>query len=198
VGVLGGVPLTDTTSGHDESPRYVVGPTIEMRLPAGFAVEADALYRRFGNSNGFSLSNGSIGFITVAIGTVAVTNAPFIASFANRERGNAWEFPLLGKYYFRPRTSSWQPFAGTGFAFRTVARHDFHTQAVTDANGALQTSTFKSDFRTPLEVGAVVAAGLRYRAGRFAISPQVRYTRWGGTDNLVNRNEVGLMLGVAF
>ena len=31
--------------------RYVVGPTIELRLPAGFAIEADALYRRM-NYNG--------------------------------------------------------------------------------------------------------------------------------------------------
>ena len=53
-GLKGGVPLTDfidTVSGSKTSitttNRYIVGPTIELRLPAGFGVEADALYRHF-------------------------------------------------------------------------------------------------------------------------------------------------------
>ena len=56
-GVKSGVPLTDafsdqTTQGIDtivhsfsNSKNYVIGPVIELGLPLGFAVEADALYR---------------------------------------------------------------------------------------------------------------------------------------------------------
>src|SRR5436305_12797721 len=54
-GVKAGVPWTDfidavngsRTSVTTTTNRYIVGPTIEVRLPAGFGVEADALYRHF-------------------------------------------------------------------------------------------------------------------------------------------------------
>src|SRR5580704_962678 len=56
-GVKGGVPLTDplsstTFTGIDStmhvfssSKNYVVGPMVELNLPFGLSVEADALYR---------------------------------------------------------------------------------------------------------------------------------------------------------
>lgn len=44
-GVLGGVTLTDPLSYRDESRPYIIGGSIEVRLPARFAVEADILYR---------------------------------------------------------------------------------------------------------------------------------------------------------
>ncbi|HEV2444695.1 MAG TPA: hypothetical protein VGS58_02180, partial [Candidatus Sulfopaludibacter sp.] len=57
IGVKSGIPLTDafsdqTTHGVDTiahsfsaSKDFVIGPVIELGLPLGFAVEADALYR---------------------------------------------------------------------------------------------------------------------------------------------------------
>src|SRR5690348_3796874 len=57
VGIKGGVPLTDafsdqTAHGVDtlvhtfsDSKNFVIGPAVELGLPFGFAVEADALYR---------------------------------------------------------------------------------------------------------------------------------------------------------
>src|ERR1035441_6656200 len=106
VGAIGGVPITDTTGTDDQSRPYIVGGSVEVKLPAGFALEADALYRRVGTTGYFGYADGTVS----AFSTV-------------RERGNAWEFPLLGKYYFR-RTSAWQPFVGTGFAFETIGVHD--------------------------------------------------------------------------
>src|SRR5690349_10363071 len=52
-GVKGGVPLTDFVNAIDTGTlrfntapnRYIVGPTIELRLPFGFGIEFDALYR---------------------------------------------------------------------------------------------------------------------------------------------------------
>jgi hypothetical protein len=190
VGALGGIPLSNTSGGHDESPRYQVGASVEVQLPAGFALEADALYRRLGTSSNFPIFSG-INLVT----TPAIL--PFL-NFANRQRGNAWSFPLLGKYYFHTRTSSWQPFVGTGFSFRTIDRHDSGTQLYADANGVVQTAPFRRDYRSALDAGAVVAAGMRLKAGRFAVLPQVRYTRWGGSDSFASRNETELMLGVSF
>ncbi len=81
-GVKGGAFLTDPAGRYDQSQRYLVGPSIEVALPWRLAVEGSALYSRFGSSLG--------------TGT----------SLSSRTRGNAWEFPVAGKYYFADRTSA--------------------------------------------------------------------------------------------
>lgn len=51
-GFLGGVPFNDLTSGNyntaDKSGKYTLGPTVQLGLPLGFRLEADALYRPLG------------------------------------------------------------------------------------------------------------------------------------------------------
>jgi len=181
VGALGGVPVGDTYR-TDESRPYVVGGSAELRLPAGLALEADALYRRLGTSSSF--------FVSPSTGTSG--------SYLIRERGNSWEFPLLGKYYFR-RTSAWQPFVGTGFSFRTISRHDASDASILSGIGlATLPAPARSDYREPLNVGAPVVAGVRLHVGRLALLPQVRYTRWGGQSSLVKKNEVNFLLGISF
>ena len=185
VGVLGGVPLVDQTTGNDESRRYLVGPSVEVRLPAGFALEADALYQRIGNTSSFALIDSFLGASAV-VTTGEIT----------RIRANAWEFPLLGKYYFR-RNSAWQPFVGTGWAFRFAEIHESGTETIVNAGLATSTFTFNDSFRSDLEVGATFAAGIRYRIGRFALQPQVRYTRWG-SNSFFRRDEAAFQLGLSF
>ncbi len=83
-GVRGGVPFTDFYHGvsnpgavfESSSTRFILGPTIEFHLPAGFGLEADALYRHFQYRDSFNLVD------------------VFVKSTAN----SAWEFPLLVKY----------------------------------------------------------------------------------------------------
>jgi hypothetical protein len=179
VGALGGVRLTDGFHYNDQSRRYVVGGSVELRLPARFAIEADALYQRVGDVTAFPSSDGtdSISF--------------------SRERGNSWEFPLYIKYYFRPNTAAWQPFLGTGYTFRTVSEHADSTE--TSFNDLTSgTSNFHYDFRSSLAVGASIVAGLRFHYGPVAILPQVRYTRWGDNSDNLNKNEATLLLGVSF
>jgi opacity protein-like surface antigen len=100
-GLRGGVPLTDfyhlVSSGgatfQSGSTRFILGPTIEVHLPAGFGIEADALYRHFSYN---------------ATGTLADTSV-------NTKANSAWEFPLLIKY--RVPTPVVRPFLDAGFAF---------------------------------------------------------------------------------
>ena len=125
IGVLGGVPFLDTNQGGDESRPYIVGPSVEIRLPAGFAIEVDALYQRIGSTSGFNFSSIGAGLNVV----------PATSFYINRQRGNDWEFPFLGKYHFRPRTAGWQPFLSTGWALRTVSFHQDISETVIDANG---------------------------------------------------------------
>jgi opacity protein-like surface antigen len=56
VGVRGGVPLNDAYSGTPagdfsipalSTDRFVIGPTVELHLPFGLGVQADALYRTY-------------------------------------------------------------------------------------------------------------------------------------------------------
>ena len=79
VGVKAGVPLTDFLSTvkspnlgfNSSTKRYILGASAQLNLPAGFAVELDALYRRMGYD-----------------------------SAATSVTAGAWEFPLLLKYRF--------------------------------------------------------------------------------------------------
>src|SRR3982751_2026923 len=83
-GIKGGMPMTDfvdaASSGRftasSVTNRYIVGPTLELRLPFGLGVEADVLYRHFSYS-----TNG-----IAAIGANA-------ASIVTDTSSGAWEFP---------------------------------------------------------------------------------------------------------
>ncbi len=96
-----GLPLTDfyqavSSSGaslSSTSTRFILGPTIELHLPAGFGLEADALYRHFDYRASVNL----------------------IDSLANLGASNGWEFPLLLKY--RLPGPFVRPFLDAGVAF---------------------------------------------------------------------------------
>ncbi len=169
--------MTDVFDYTDESRIYDVGGSVELRLPAGFAVEADALYQRIGYAYGFT----------------SVDNGILTAGNAFRERANLWEFPLLGKYYFRSSDAAWRPFLGTGFAFRTGSLHadttDFSTTPFT---------LFHGDSRFNVQTGAEVAAGIRFQLGPIAFLPQARYTYWGYSNQALGKNEATLLWGVSF
>lgn len=57
IGVKGGVPLNDAFVVRATNPvdyiadthRYTLGPYVELRLPAGFGIELDALYKTYEN-----------------------------------------------------------------------------------------------------------------------------------------------------
>jgi hypothetical protein len=112
VGIKGGVPLTDvlsdrTITGVDTithvfsgSKNYLIGPTVELNLPFGFSVEADALYRPI------SL-------------TTETTVFPRPLTRISEDIHSA-EFPILGKYRFL-HTPIVKPYVEAGPIFRYVA-----------------------------------------------------------------------------
>jgi len=191
-GVKGGVPFLAPNQGGDESRPYIVGPSAEFRLPAGFAIEVDALYRRIGNTFRSDLP------AFIGPGS-SLGPFPTVGSYIDRQRGNYWEFPVLGKYYFRPRTTTSQPFFGTGWALRTVGFQEDISQTVTDANGNAHSNSFRYHSRSDVGAGAVFAAGVRLRAGRVVVMPEIRYTYWGSTAQFaLRRNEAAGLLGISF
>jgi hypothetical protein len=97
-GIKGGWMLTQafpgdpSFSGSPGSKGFLLGPSIEVRLPFGLGVEADALYRR---SDILSSQGNSV----------------------SREGGGGWEIPVLGKYRFGSPLV--KPFVEAGPAFRS-------------------------------------------------------------------------------
>lgn len=111
-GVKGGVPLTDglgsTVFGgiasvmtvSQASKNYVIGPMVELHLPFGLSVEADALYRPVDLTTG-----------TVFLPTNTLTK--------HSESISSMEFPILLKAHFLPIPVV-KPYVAAGPTFRYV------------------------------------------------------------------------------
>jgi hypothetical protein len=163
-GAKGGGLLTEPAERFDQGRSYIVGPTFEVALPGSLAVEVNALYSRFGSS----LSRTGVSF--------------------GRTRGNSWQFPVLGKYYFSDSRTGVKPFASAGMSFRQIWVDD-------DESRFGRRSSATSD----LGIGAVAGGGIAIKFGRFTIAPEARYTRWGGNNfPATNPNEAQVLLGIGF
>jgi Outer membrane protein beta-barrel domain len=186
-GLKGGVPLTDfiDTVGNNPSfqaithpKRYIVGPTLELRLPWGFAIEVDALYRRL---------NYQI---------VPTTPTGVGASLAT---SNDWEFPVLLKYRFASRKFV-RPYVAGGVAF------DRLQGLASTAAGAVSaiTTSNPAELKNPGTMGAVAGAGLDVHFLFLHLSPELRYTRWTSQHfNLTNvlasnQNQAEFLVGITF
>jgi len=110
-GIKGGVPFTDAFSDHtflgvdtvthsfSATKNYAVGPMLELRLPLGFSVEADALYRPLN--------------LTVENRVIPTGATRFSADV------HSVEFPILAKYHFL-HAPLINPYIEAGPTFRTV------------------------------------------------------------------------------
>lgn len=189
-GIRGGLTLTEPTRtySNDESRRYLVGPVFEMRW-GRIALDVSLLYQRMGHSEAARFSS----FIPPGTNIL-----PVYHSSDSRTRANVWQLPVVGKFYFR-EDSKWQPFLGTGYAFQRAWVTTEGTTIVSD-QGQSTTSTFRTTSKAS-NIGVVGAAGVRFGQGRFAITPEFRYIRWGATDDWrfrVNPNQVQATVGITF
>jgi len=184
IGAKGGLRLTGDMPqyGVSNSKRYLVGPTLEVSLPFHFALEADALYSRLGNT--FYI--------------------PLIANEADiRTVANSWEFPLLAKY--RLPVSRLSPFASIGLAPRYASgrintiHYGYYPADV----------TFSSVDWHAHDRALVIGAGVGMRTGHISIAPEIRYLRWNVPRNPAShdvayylwpshRYEVQLLLGIGW
>src|SRR5258705_3480270 len=119
VGVKGGVPITDafnSIQGQDASyftntKRYLIGPTVQVNLPLGLAVEVDALYKRLGFQYSANPATGTVTSQTVA---------------------NSWEFPILIKWAFPAEVI--RPYVDAGASFRNISGVHQFQQAFGNGN----------------------------------------------------------------
>jgi hypothetical protein len=114
-GIKGGVPLTDPLTegtfsnfaGVDEvtqvfsaSKNYVIGPMVELNLPFGLSVEADALYRPLN--------------LTTLTELLPQSSESRLSTDVS-----SMEFPILAKYHFL-HLPVVKPYVGAGPIFRYV------------------------------------------------------------------------------
>jgi len=188
-GVKAGLPVTsliDTVSSFSttvssQTHSYIVGPTVEVRLPAGFGVEFDALYRRFSYN----------------------ANSPSVSTYLNiRTTGSDWEFPLLIKKRFA--SGPIRPFLDAGVSFSKLSGlEETVVSVVNTVSGNNNPAALKHDFAT----GFVIGAGLDLHL-LLHITPEVRYTRWGrehfdatigpGASLNSTQNQAEFLLGITF
>ena len=135
-GVKGGFPLTDPLSDDtfnsvdvvthvfSASKNYVIGPMVELNLPFGLAVEADALYRPLNLTTEAQIVSSSLASrVSVDV--------------------NSMEFPILLKAHFL-HTPIVKPYVEAGPIFRYVLSK---VQYVSNTGFALGAGV---DFKLPL------------------------------------------------
>lgn len=97
------IPPVPVSRSFRASRNYLIGPTVEVHLPLGLSVEADALYRPVSQA-GLPLPSLA-GFQWFA--------PPLAHDYSS------WEFPVLGKY--RLNAPIVRPFFDAGLSFRALA-----------------------------------------------------------------------------
>ena len=190
-GVKAGVPLTDFLSTvqspnfgfNSNTKRYIVGPTVELRLPFGLGIELDALYRRLDYTSSANLVDVFISGSTT---------------------GNAWEFPLLAKYRFPSKVL--RPYVDAGIAWDTLSGlTQTITQTVFPTRTTTTTTSNPAELNKNTVTGFVTGAGLDVKVLLIHLSPEIRYTRWGAQHFLSsngglqsNQNQAEFLLGITF
>lgn len=183
VGVRGGLPTGASLRADREydasTQRYVIGPTVEISLPYGFAAGADFLLQA---------------------ATLGVAAAPSRATLRR------WEFPVLLTYHAQRLPA--HPFVRAGLSFNRVFDGGDATECGSGPNGERFYCLGGGDLvelRHRGTHGPVVAGGLQLRFHRIRIEPEVRVTRWidrnfGVRDSAVrsNLNEIEILAGVTF
>ena len=175
-GIKGGVPLTDffdavhsDNFGYFSSTnRYIVGPTAELRLPFGFGIEFDALYRHLHYTS------------------VEPSANPLISSVTSSTESGAWEFPLLLKYRFHfPLV---RPFVDGGVAWDTLSGLSQTVTQIIPVSGTITSSSNSSpsELQHSTINGIVFGGGVDIHALVIHILPEIRYTHWTSPHFAIN------------
>lgn len=188
-GIKAGVPLTDfvnavqggTFNYTSQTQRYIVGGTVELRLPLGFGIEFDALYRRLHYTGSGNL---------VDVFTTSRTTA------------SNWEFPLLAKYRFHFPVA--RPYVDGGVAWDTLTGVKQTISEISPVSLVSSTSS-PAELRKKTTMGVVLGAGVDIHAIFLHISPEIRYTHWGSAQfkdvaGLLhsNQNQAEFLVGFTF
>jgi hypothetical protein len=183
IGATGGMPADTPLGATGSDMPFVLGPTVNVRIFSRLSLETGVLFHRMGQRN--------------ATGLFAGNNLLLVLS---TERGCAIEIPMLAKYYFVSERRLWRPFVNAG---PTVRRTSLHSQNFTSLLSGTPINFTGSPLITTnsvkWKVDPTVGAGVDFKAGRFHLAPEARYSYWGaGKNTLVRKNQVDFLLGFRF
>lgn len=189
VGLKSGLPLDDAFtligSGFNaEKPAYTLGPFVELRLRANFAIEVDALYE------GLKFNFEPPGLIGLPR-EISTTTA------------SSWQFPLLLKYRFGRRLL--RPYIEGGVAAYHIGNVKQVGQTITQLPSQVSTALSRvgSSF---INGGGVIGGGVELKLGLLRIAPEIRFTRWAidksvGTQAVslrLNNSQTHFLVGLSF
>lgn len=180
IGVRGGVPLTDILDSVDNGGGISTATKNYVVGPT-LGVRLPL---------GFSVEGDAL-FSRLDVDARSTTGGSL--SF----NADSWEFPVMLK--FTAGSQGIAPFLGAGVSVR-------HLSDFGDAGRFLANSFGRDVEIKDNTVGFVLGGGLRFQAGPLAISPEIRYTRWG-TNNIgegfrdflkTNKNQAQILLALTF
>lgn len=183
-GVQGGIQ-TQTPVSQTSIVPFSAGATLGLRIISGLSLESGVLYTRLGSGNrqaSFLYPENSV-----------------TMTFENWH-GRAVEIPILAKYRFRGEEARWRPFVTAG---PTVRHTSLKSQYFTSVfSGTPVTGTGGDVLKTETSgwnVDPAAGLGVDFRAGRFHLEPEARYSYWAaGEQGRIRKNQVTLMLGFRF
>lgn len=188
-GLKVGVPLDDAftligTGFNATKPSYTLGPFVELRLPANFAIEVDALYEGVK----FNFQSPALIGLPREISTTTASS---------------WQFPLLLKYRFGRRLL--RPYIEGGVAAYHIGNVKQVGQTITQLPSQVSTALSRvgSSF---INGGGVIGGGVELKLGLLRIAPEIRFTRWAidksvGTQSVslrLNNSQTHFLVGVSF
>ncbi len=197
-----------------KTTHFTLGPALELRLPRGFALEADALFSRL-NYDAFTF--------TLLPGLVNGMPVVDDQSFFRSTKLERWQFPILLKWRFGNRRV--RPFVSGGISVDHISRMDEQLNSIGHNSFCppltnqcpTRINMFKESdsglLPTRNRKGGVVGGGIEFRAlGPIRLTAEARYTRWGSSQfthtdlifdfldgaPMISLNELTFLLGVSF
>jgi hypothetical protein len=189
-GLKAGVPLTAVAdsgrAGYRYSgdttfhiKRYLIGPSVEVRLPWYFRLEADALYQHARQDAFFG-------------------PAPSATFDQYGTRMSIWEIPILLKRTFGARAL--RPFAAAGPSLRRVKDLDVDLIRVPAPPfpGPGTRQHYQASTDEPVRWGITAGGGVSWRLRALRIEPELRYTHWTARHWMATTEQLSILLGLQF
>jgi hypothetical protein len=184
-GVKGGIPAETPLGQTDSRMPFAIGPTVNVRIFSRLSLETGVLFHRMGQRS----DNGVFQYPENAVTLTSST-----------ERGRALELPFLAKYRFLGEHRTWRPFVTAGPTVRRTSLDASHFASI--LSGVQQVALVPLQFSAKTvkwTVDPAIGVGVDFKAGRFHLEPEVRYSYWGaGKNSAVRKNQVDLLLGFRF
>jgi hypothetical protein len=174
---LTGVASAEQSQAYDRPP-LIIGPAFTAVFNDRIGIEVDALYARV---------TGRGGSFSRALSTSSSTY------------GSSWEFPVVVDYQVLKAPAGL--YFGGGIVAGQTTSGTTEIHATDNVTGAKIVQTRHLQVSTSQLPAVIVNGGIEWRSARFAIRPELRYTRWSSpSDAIIVRhpNQFEYLIGFSF